>query len=110
MLLLSGNMIGTIVAQSSAGYLLKITDDNWPLVFYACGVVGLIWYVFWNLLVYSSPNEHPTITDYELAYLERNLKGVNKNKVNIHYCSYSLSHFYSYIQILNLHLLLFRIH
>jgi len=78
-------MIGTIVAQSSAGYLLKITDDNWPLVFYVCGVVGLIWYVFWNLLVYSSPSEHPTITDYELTYLERNLKGVNKNKVSVNF-------------------------
>jgi len=76
----AGNMIGTIVAQSSAGYLLKVTDDNWPLVFYVCGVVALIWYVLWNFLVYSSPSEHPTITDYELTYLERHLKGVNKNK------------------------------
>lgn len=74
-------MIGTIVAQSSAGYLLKVTDDNWPLVFYACGFVTLVWYVFWHLLVYSSPNEHPTITEYELNYLEHHLKGVNKNKV-----------------------------
>lgn len=77
----SGNMIGTIVAQSSAGYLLKVTDDNWPLVFYITGTVAIIWYALWNFLVYNSPNEHPTITDYELAYLERNLKGVNKNKV-----------------------------
>jgi hypothetical protein len=76
-------MIGTIVAQSSAGYLLKITDDNWPLVFYLTGAVALIWYAFWNFLVYSSPNEHPTITDYELTFLERNLKGVNRNKVSV---------------------------
>lgn len=75
-------MIGTIVAQSSAGYLLKITDDNWPLVFYVCGAVTLIWYVFWNFLVYSSPREHPSITDYELTYLESHLKGVNRDKVN----------------------------
>jgi len=90
-------MIGTIVAQSSAGYLLKVTDDNWPLVFYGCGIVALIWYVFWNLLVYSSPNEHPTISDYELTYLERHLKGVNKNKVNV---NFSGTHYYSYIRVI----------
>lgn len=78
-------MIGTIVAQSSAGYLLKITDDDWPLVFYAVGVVALVWYVLWNLLVYNTPNEHPTISDQELNYLERHLKGVNKNKVPSYY-------------------------
>lgn len=71
-------MIGTIVAQSSAGFLLKITDDNWALVFYTFGSVALIWYVFWNFLVYSSPNEHPSITENELVYLDHHLIGVNK--------------------------------
>lgn len=75
-------MIGTIVAQSSAGYLLKVTDDNWPLVFYACGAITLVWYALWHFTVYSSPSEHPTITEYELNYLEHHLKGVNKNKVS----------------------------
>lgn len=76
----AGNMIGTIVAQSSAGYLLKVTDDNWALVFYICGFIAIVWYFFWNFLVYNSPNEHPTISEYELNYLEHNLKGVIKNK------------------------------
>ncbi|VVC37564.1 Major facilitator superfamily,Major facilitator superfamily domain [Cinara cedri] len=76
----AGVMIGTIVAQSSAGYLLKITDNDWPLVFYASGVVAVVWYVFWNFLVYNTPNEHPTISEQELDYLEHHLKGVNTNK------------------------------
>lgn len=74
-------MIGTIVAQSSAGYLLKVTSGKWPLVFYSTGIVALIWYVFWIFWVYNSPNEHPTISQYESNYLERTLIGVNKNKV-----------------------------
>ncbi|XP_050432361.1 putative inorganic phosphate cotransporter isoform X1 [Adelges cooleyi] len=79
----AGNMIGTIVAQSTAGYMLKVTDDNWPLVFYTFGSIALIWYVFWNFFVYSRPSEHPSITDYELTYLERHLKGVSRNKEKV---------------------------
>ena len=31
---------------------------------------GFIWYIFWLLLAYGSPAEHPTISDEERIYIE----------------------------------------
>lgn len=70
--------MGTILVQVSSGFLLKYTQNNWTLVFYLCGSIALVWSILWMLLVYNSPNEHPTITEHELDYLNQNLKGVNK--------------------------------
>lgn len=34
------------------------------------GCFGIFWYMFWVLVSYESPAEHPTITDEERRYIE----------------------------------------
>ena len=34
------------------------------------GVFGIIWYIFWLLLAYGSPADHPTISNEERLYIE----------------------------------------
>lgn len=37
------------------------------------GVFGIIWYIFWLLLAYQSPAEHPTISEEEKIYIETSI-------------------------------------
>ena len=37
------------------------------------GSFGLVWYLFWILVSYESPAEHPTITDEERRYIEESI-------------------------------------
>uniref|UniRef100_A0A8B9KIN2 Vesicular glutamate transporter 2.1 n=1 Tax=Astyanax mexicanus TaxID=7994 RepID=A0A8B9KIN2_ASTMX len=37
------------------------------------GCFGLVWYMFWILVSYESPAEHPTITDEERCYIEESI-------------------------------------
>jgi ACS family hexuronate transporter-like MFS transporter len=42
---------------------------GWPAAFYATGVIGLVWLVFW-LPMYNSPERHPRVSAGELAYIQ----------------------------------------
>ena len=33
------------------------------------GMVGLVWFVLWSLLVFNSPDRHPRISDRERTYI-----------------------------------------
>lgn len=37
------------------------------------GCFGIFWYMFWILVSYESPAEHPTITDEERCYIEESI-------------------------------------
>lgn len=37
--------------------------------FYLFGALGVVWFVFWMLLVYDSPSTHPRIDRQEQAYI-----------------------------------------
>lgn len=37
------------------------------------GCFGIFWYMFWVLVSYESPAEHPTITDEERRYIEESI-------------------------------------
>lgn len=65
----SGIIFGSIVANGLTGYLISWTR-RWDILFYVFGVIALIWYINYQLMVYSYPHTHPFISDKELAYLE----------------------------------------
>ena len=47
------------------------------------GVVGLVWFVFWIMIVSNSPEKHSTISEEEKRYILHALKGSSSNtKVN----------------------------
>lgn len=50
-------------------YLCK----NVNLLHQSVGSFGIVWYVFWILVSYESPAEHPTITDEERLYIEESI-------------------------------------
>ncbi|KAH6937103.1 hypothetical protein HPB50_025564 [Hyalomma asiaticum] len=69
----SGGQIGTVVAMPVSGLLCDSTFlGGWPAAFYVFGLAGVVWFVFWALLAYNSPQEHPRISDEERIYIETN--------------------------------------
>ncbi|KAM7292521.1 putative inorganic phosphate cotransporter [Ixodes scapularis] len=69
----SGGQIGTVIAMPISGILCDSTFlGGWPAAFYVFGLIGIVWFVFWALLVYNSPQEHPRISDEERIYIETN--------------------------------------
>lgn len=69
-----GQMFGTIVGYTSAGYLcVEGFDNGWASVFYVHGALGVVFTVFWYLLVFDSPDTHPRIKDSEKRLLREHL-------------------------------------
>lgn len=69
---LSGTAIGTVVTMPLAGYLCDGTFwGGWPSVFYLLGIAGCVWFVFWALLHYETPDSHPFISQKELEYIKK---------------------------------------
>lgn len=59
------------------GYI--ITISSWEWVFHLSGVLGCIWYIFWQYYVYDSPALHPRITIAEQKYIETSLANSVQN-------------------------------
>lgn len=68
----AGQLLGTIYANSISGVILYQTG-NWQSVFYIIGGVSATWYIFWLILCYNNPREHPFISESELNYLNEQL-------------------------------------
>ncbi|XP_063050012.1 vesicular glutamate transporter 2.1-like [Engraulis encrasicolus] len=66
-----GSYAGAVIAMPMAGILVQYT--GWSSVFYVYGCVGIFWYMFWILVSYESPAEHPTITEEERNYIEESI-------------------------------------
>ncbi|XP_033103080.1 sialin-like [Anneissia japonica] len=78
--------LNTIISIAFAGMQMGITVGSllstrlcsmnvlggWPLSFYTYGSVGLILALFWTVFVYDTANEHPCISQNELALLDSN--------------------------------------
>ena len=66
----SGIAIGTIIGY--IGTQLIIISLGWEWAFYLFGVIGIIWFFFWNKNVTSYPRDHKKISSEELNYIENN--------------------------------------
>ena len=42
-------------------------------LFFAIGVMSIIWYFIWEMSVYESPAVHPTITESERNYIQQSI-------------------------------------
>lgn len=66
----AGTNFGTIISLPLSGWLCSLKLwGGWPLSFYLFGALGVVWFVFWMLLVYDSPSTHPRIDRQEQAYI-----------------------------------------
>uniref|UniRef100_A0A8C0G0G8 Vesicular glutamate transporter 1 n=1 Tax=Chelonoidis abingdonii TaxID=106734 RepID=A0A8C0G0G8_CHEAB len=66
-----GSYAGAVVAMPLAGVLVQYS--GWTSVFYVYGSFGIFWYMFWLLVSYESPAQHPTITEEERRYIEESI-------------------------------------
>jgi MFS family permease len=69
----SGMYMGEIIGFSLSGVLtnwsLYINDQywgGWQSVFYVFGLTGILWFPYWALFAYESPDKHPKVTKEEL--------------------------------------------
>ncbi len=60
----AGTAIGAVVAPPLIAMI--VLSANWRWAFFACGVLGLIWTLWW-LRAYHPPLEHPHVTAAERA-------------------------------------------
>ncbi|KAG5273217.1 hypothetical protein AALO_G00148940 [Alosa alosa] len=66
-----GSYAGAVIAMPLAGILVQYS--GWSSVFYIYSSFGIVWYMFWILVSYESPADHPTITTEERAYIEESI-------------------------------------
>jgi ACS family sodium-dependent inorganic phosphate cotransporter len=67
----AGNYIGTVVAMPISGVMAA--SVGWESLFYLFGVIGCIWFLLWMVLIKSSPEKDPWISDGELQYIKKSL-------------------------------------
>ncbi|GJQ81761.1 hypothetical protein Trydic_g308 [Trypoxylus dichotomus] len=66
----AGANFGTVVSLPVSGWLCSLDFlGGWPLAFYLFGILGIVWFVFWIILIYDSPTSHPRICRQEQAYI-----------------------------------------
>uniref|UniRef100_A0A1B0BN67 Putative inorganic phosphate cotransporter n=1 Tax=Glossina palpalis gambiensis TaxID=67801 RepID=A0A1B0BN67_9MUSC len=65
----SGAQFGTVIMLTISGFIAS-SWMGWPSIFYISGFGGLLWCIFWYLYSYSTPADHPTITQNERRYIE----------------------------------------
>ena len=47
-------------------------DLGWEYPFYVMGVLGVVWFALWTLLIHDGPAANPRISDEERLYIEMN--------------------------------------
>jgi len=78
----SGSSVGAAITYPLCGFLINWFD--WPSVYHVTGVVGVIWFIAWWLLVYDSPSQHPRISEKEKNYILNKLGNtVTEKRINV---------------------------
>ncbi|KAI5652005.1 major facilitator superfamily domain-containing protein [Phthorimaea operculella] len=75
-----GAQIGNIFGSFMSGFLMAGNGD-WANVFYFFGGFGVLWFIFWSILCFSTPNTHPYISDEELKYLNEHVTSADTSSV-----------------------------
>uniref|UniRef100_A0A2H1W2Y7 SFRICE_002812 n=1 Tax=Spodoptera frugiperda TaxID=7108 RepID=A0A2H1W2Y7_SPOFR len=78
-MIFGGAQVGNIIGPYISGLLLADGGD-WANVFYVFGGLGIIWFIFWVVLCYSTPNSHPFISDEEKDFLNKNITASGLHK------------------------------
>ena len=66
----AGSAIGSVVTLPLTGYLCHESSlGGWPTIFYVLGAAGCVWFIFWCIFVFDSPEAHPFISESELQLI-----------------------------------------
>jgi MFS transporter, ACS family, solute carrier family 17 (sodium-dependent inorganic phosphate cotransporter), member 5 len=66
-----GSSMGVAIFYPIFGWIMK--TYCWEYIFHFCGIVGLIWWLFWCYFVYDTPALHPRITAIEKNYIHEKI-------------------------------------
>ena len=66
----SGIPIGTVFALVVTPII--VSELGWEWAFYLFGLVGVVWYAAWHLVVANTPAEHPRIAAAEMQFIAAN--------------------------------------
>ncbi|XP_022237128.1 sialin-like isoform X2 [Limulus polyphemus] len=76
----SGANLGMVITLPVSALLCEYGfDGGWPSVFYVFGFCGVIWFLFWSLLVTNTPESHPRISEEELIYIQQNRHAISSS-------------------------------
>ena len=74
----SGIPVGQVAALLVAPWI-AITL-GWEWVFYLFGVVGFVWYIFWQFMVSKAPADHANLTDEERQEIASGMAAVDSDQ------------------------------
>ncbi|XP_065209921.1 sialin-like [Planococcus citri] len=69
-------MFGTYIGMTAGSFLFGLIGQylHWSIIFHFTSLCGVIWSIFWYLLVHDTPAKHPTISVEEKEYIVNSLK------------------------------------
>ncbi|XP_023210313.1 sialin-like [Centruroides sculpturatus] len=78
-----GSQVGTLVGLTTTGYLCE--HKGWSSSFYSFGICGIVLPLCLTFTIYDRPQQHPRISDKELAFLNESLPNISsrEKKLNI---------------------------
>ncbi|XP_076271476.1 sialin-like isoform X1 [Rhynchophorus ferrugineus] len=68
----SGSYFGNVISMPLSAWLSEAF--GWRTIFYFFGVLGLVWYTGWMLIVANSPDEDSRISTWELEYIKSSME------------------------------------
>ena len=93
---ISGMYFGEIVGFSISGWLTTIpltlngiNVGSWRLLFYVFGLLALLWVPLWMAFVSETPEEHPTISPEELAFIRADDADLSQKEKDAHQVEYT---------------------
>ncbi|MFA8433074.1 MAG: MFS transporter [Marinifilaceae bacterium] len=69
----AGSNVGAVLAPAIIPLVVASNGDNWQFAFLVTGFFSAVWVVVW-MRMYKRPEEHPSVSAEELAYIQHDCK------------------------------------
>lgn len=88
----AGIYMGEMIGFGVSGYLVGTSSDirlgdtqfgGWPLAFYTFSFLGFVWFPFFLLRVYPTPEDHPSISPEEILLIHKGKDDVETQDIKV---------------------------
>jgi hypothetical protein len=92
---------GEIIGFALSGFLVSTSEEirfcgiqvgGWPSAFYVFSLIGIVWTPFYAFAVYSSPEQHPTITKEEINIIRNSKQHIFYHPRFLHLLQFRCKH------------------
>ena len=73
-----GGVFGLIITFPLCGILIDVA--GWESAYYVIGTITIVWFIFWQFLVFDTPSQHPRISQEEFDYINSQLMNTISEK------------------------------